>query len=113
LNSSHGLVGVLGLERGFELGRRDVVEVAVAPFGVEPVDPAHGGQLDGVDAAPWSSPSAGKTDNADFRISLARTNSRTSCSSRGIRGLSSVVTPGRSPASTSAGLTDLRTASTP
>ncbi len=39
---------------GFELGRWDVTAVAVQPFGVVPVDPAEGGQLDVVDRLPWS-----------------------------------------------------------
>ncbi len=42
--------------RGLELGRWNVVECPVEPFGVEPVNPLQGGQLDLVDVAPRSPP---------------------------------------------------------
>jgi len=41
-----GMVGVL------EFGRGDVVEVAVDPLGVIPMDPAQGSEFDVFDAAP-------------------------------------------------------------
>ena len=40
LDSNHGLVGLLGRVGGLEVVGRGVVEVAVDPFGVEPVNPA-------------------------------------------------------------------------
>ena len=53
-------VGLLGsVERCFELGGRDVAEVAVEAAGVVPVDPAEGGQLDVFDGLPrsrWAGP---------------------------------------------------------
>ena len=53
MDSDQGLIGPLCIvERGFELGRRNVGEVAVQPAGVVPVDPAQGGQLDVFDCFP-------------------------------------------------------------
>ena len=53
--SNHGVVGLLGsVVRCLVLGGRHVVEVAVQPLGVEPVDPTEGRELDVVDGAPWS-----------------------------------------------------------
>jgi hypothetical protein len=47
------LVGLLcSIERCFELGGWDVVEVAVEACRVVPVDPAEGGQFNVVDGAP-------------------------------------------------------------
>ncbi len=46
-------LSVVGL---LELGGWDVAECAVEAFGVEPVDPLQGGQLDLVDVAPRASP---------------------------------------------------------
>ena len=54
MDSNHGLVGLLGRVGGLEVVGRGVVEIAVDPFGVEPVNPALGGELDVVDRAPWS-----------------------------------------------------------
>jgi hypothetical protein len=62
LDSDQWLVGPWCIvERGFELCRRDVVEVAVEPAGVVPVHPAQGGQLDVLDDLPR--PSAGRPVN--------------------------------------------------
>src|SRR3954470_5316032 len=53
LVSNPGGVGLLGsVERCFELGRRDVVAVAVEAVLVEPVHPRQGGQLELVDVIP-------------------------------------------------------------
>ena len=55
LDSNQWLVGLEGSVGGLELVGRGVVEVAMDPVGVEPVDPAEGGQLDVLDRAPWAS----------------------------------------------------------
>ena len=61
LDSNPDGVGLLGSVEGcFELGGRDVAEVAVKPGGVVPVDPAEGGQLDVLDRPPRSL--SGSTD---------------------------------------------------
>src|SRR5690606_36255584 len=59
------------------------------------------------------SSSAAKKAEARFKISLARRNSRFSCSSFLIRAESSDVVPARTPSSISAWFTQLRTDSTP
>ena len=46
----HGVVSVLGF------GRRDVADGLQKPALVEPVDPGQRGELDGLEAPPWSSP---------------------------------------------------------
>jgi len=52
---SNQLAGlVLVMIGGLELDRRDVVESAVKPLGVEPMHPPERGEFDVVDAAPWS-----------------------------------------------------------
>src|SRR5699024_933110 len=57
------------------------------------------------------SSSAAKKAEADFRMALARRSSRTSRASSARRWAWSVVVPGRSPASTSAWVTQLRSVS--
>ena len=53
LDSDQGLVGPLCIvERGFELGGRDVAEVAVQAAGVVPIDPTEGSQFDVFDGFP-------------------------------------------------------------
>ena len=53
MDSGQGLVGPMCIvERGFELGRRDVTEVAVQAAGVVPVHPTQGGQLYVLDGFP-------------------------------------------------------------
>ena len=52
MGSGQVLVGVLGSVGRLELCCWDVVEVAVQPFGVAPVDPGEGGELDVVDRGP-------------------------------------------------------------
>jgi hypothetical protein len=53
VDSDQGLVGPLCIvERGFELGRRDVGQIAVQAAVVVPVHPAQGGQLDVFDGFP-------------------------------------------------------------
>ncbi len=50
---SNRLAGLLlVMISGLELDRRDVIEGAVKPLVVEPVDPPERGELDVVDAAP-------------------------------------------------------------
>src|SRR5947209_8723653 len=56
LDSNQLAGGVLTVVGVLELGRRDVAEEAVQAGGVEPMDPAEGGQLDLVDVAPGSLP---------------------------------------------------------
>ena len=46
----HGVVALLGF------GRRDVADRLQEPPVVEPVHPFQGGELDGLEAAPWSTP---------------------------------------------------------
>ena len=46
----HGVVALLGFSR------RDVADGLEEPSVVEPVDPFEGGELDGLEAAPWSPP---------------------------------------------------------
>jgi hypothetical protein len=52
------VVAVGSVERGFELGGRDVVEVAVEPLGVVPVDQARAASSTSstVRHGPWSGP---------------------------------------------------------
>ena len=60
MDSDQGLVGPLCIvELGFELGRRNVSEVAVEAAGVVPVHPPQGGQLDVLDGLPG--PAAGRS----------------------------------------------------
>lgn len=54
MDSNHVLVGLVGSVGSLELRGWDVVEVAVQPLGVEPVDPPEGRELDVFDGAPWS-----------------------------------------------------------
>lgn len=59
------------------------------------------------------SSSAAKKAGADFKIALARRNSRFFCSKRAIRSESAVDVPGRSPPSLAARFTQVLTDSTP
>ena len=72
LDFDQGLVGPLCIvERGFELGRWDVVEVAVEAAGVVPVHPAQGGQFDVLDGLPG--PGAGRSvDQLGLVVSVHR-----------------------------------------
>ena len=72
MDFDQGLVGPFrSVERGFELCWRYVVEVAVRPAGVVPVDPSQGGQLDVLDGLPW--PGAGRSvDQLGLVISVHR-----------------------------------------
>ncbi len=65
-----GLVGPLCIvERSFELGRRNVGEIAVEAAGVVPVHPAQGGQLDVLDGLPG--PAAGRSvDQLGFVVAV-------------------------------------------
>ena len=54
MDSNQLLVGLLGSVGRLELGRRHVVEVAVQPLVVVPVDPAEGGELHVLDRLPGS-----------------------------------------------------------
>lgn len=46
----HGVVALFGL------GRRDVADGLQEPSVVESIDPFQGRELDGLEAAPWSTP---------------------------------------------------------
>ena len=46
----------LGVVAVFGLGGRDVADGLEQAAGVEPVDPFEGGDLDGLEAAPWPEP---------------------------------------------------------
>jgi hypothetical protein len=52
VDSNRALVGLLGRVGRLELVRRSVVEVAVDPVVVEPVNPSERRQLDVLEAAP-------------------------------------------------------------
>ena len=52
MDSNQLLVGLLGSVGRLELHRRHVVEVAVQPVVVVPVDPTEGGELHVVDGSP-------------------------------------------------------------
>ena len=56
MDSNQFLVGLLGSVGRLELDRRHVVEIAVQPFVVVPVDPPEGGELDVLDGAPGALP---------------------------------------------------------
>jgi hypothetical protein len=54
LDSNQFPVGLLGSVSRLELDGRHVVEVAVQPLGVVPVDPPEGGELHVLNGLPWS-----------------------------------------------------------
>jgi hypothetical protein len=58
MNSNQLLVGLLGSAGRLELDRRPVVEIAVQPFVVAPVDPPEDGELNVLDGVPGALPGA-------------------------------------------------------
>ena len=72
MDFDQGLVSPFrSVERGFELCWRYVVEIAVQPAGVVPVDSSQGGQLDVFGGLPW--PGAGRSvDQLGLVISVHR-----------------------------------------
>jgi hypothetical protein len=52
----HGVTPGLGIVARFGLGGRDVSDRLRQPAVVEPVEPFEGGELEGLEVAPWPAP---------------------------------------------------------